>query len=408
MAQERYRTVGALAPQGGWSVELALDRDREPPAPVELAHVPSRIASDGVALAGLLRASELAARVVHPALPPVLGLVERGGGLALASAHVGGVPLPALLAAGGPLPPPLAVHVAGQVARALEAIHGLTGASERPLVHGAVGPEAVRVGRGGEVLLTGLGRSTGGGAAEDVAALGSLLAAAIADPPPDLAAAVVAAAGPEATAGAFWRAIEAAVAPAGPGQLAVWMERMAPELVAEALARHRGFVEALAEEEGPPVDEAAEVPAPADPARTPPPGGTPPPGPPPAGSRAEVVAAPAAASAQQAPPAGREPDWFAPPTAPSTPPPLRAPVSGGAAGPAPSRPATGPRGAPPPLPGARTAEATPAPVPLVGRAPAPPAATPSLLALLGDDRWRAPIVAAAAAIGLILGWLGGR
>jgi len=408
VGRDRFRSVGALAPQDGWKAELALDRGRSPPRPVELAEVGREVASDGVALAALLRACELATRVVHPAVLPVQGLVERGGGMALASAHHPGVALPELLAAGGPLAPPLAIRVAGQVARALEAIHGLTTPGERPLVHGAIGPEAVRIGLAGEVLLVGLGRPSAAGPVDDVAALVALLGRLDPDPPAEVAAALGELTGGEASAGALWRALEAAVAPAEPAQLALWLERMAPEALAAAQARERSVAQAVEEEGSAPAAE------PQRPASTPPPRPAPiagcamPPSSPAGGpgQAAPLVPAGPAVAAPIAGPSVPEPDWFAPPAA--SPPPLKG-----------VPPRAGPR--PPAVP---TAPLAPGAPPVLERGvgvfdhlgqgasipdlPRLPAAPDAFLERLGDDRLRAPIAAVAALLGLVLGWLGGR
>lgn len=190
MTLERFRLAAVLPSEGGWRLELVLDASVAPPKPVVLARIPAAIAGDALALTALMRDVERAVRVVHPSLLPVRGLADAGG-LAVLCDWREGVPLHALLEAGGPLAPPLAARVLRCVAEALQAVHA-TGA-----VHGDVRPERILVAENGAVLLGGLGRSAGPGATpeEDLAGLARLATACLGPAPGagEAAAAVVAA-----------------------------------------------------------------------------------------------------------------------------------------------------------------------------------------------------------------------
>jgi serine/threonine-protein kinase len=381
VATDRFRILSALPAQSGWRVELAIDREVVPPRAVELAHVPSEVGSDAEALAALLRGAELASRVAHPAIQPALGLVEVGGGLALASPFREGEPLQALLAAGGPLSPPLAVRVVAQVAAALQAVHRLVAAGDRPLVHGAVGPETVRIAEDGAVLLTGLGRPAGPGAVpgDDVAGLARLLEACLPELPAPLRQAVLDSIGEVGSAGALGQALSAVEPPATSSDLARALEKAMPQVLEGREDRRRALVQALRAEGGAPADETSEPAAVAGanprvpPALTPPPirpiRNTPvPPGPSmPPGLPAPSAGPPPAPSAE-----GQPPGWQ-----------VRTAMVEGSAD----------RFAAPP------ARAAPGPEEWVAD---------EAISLLDDDRWPGWVAAAAAAVGLALGYLLGR
>jgi hypothetical protein len=258
----------------------------------------------------------------------------------------------------------------------------------------------------------GLGRPSAALPADDVAALVALLGRLDPEPPAELAATLGDLAGPGASAGALWRALEAAVAPAEPAQLALWLERMAPEAVSAAHARERSVAQATEEEAAAPAAAALQ------PVRTPPPRPGPvtasaAPPPPHGGPPAQAALPPAPPSAEPAPPSEEEPgipgpDWFAPPTA--SPPPLKGapPRAVPRPPPVPAVPAS--PGAPPVL--QRAALVGPsvegdrgAPAPTTRR---PPGAPLTFLDLIAADTLRRPIVGVAALLGLVLGWLGGR
>ncbi|MCM2333494.1 MAG: hypothetical protein NDI82_06055, partial [Anaeromyxobacteraceae bacterium] len=259
MPPDRFRLATALPPDGGWRCELALDREARPPRPVALARVPPAVTGDATGLAALARGVDVAMRLVHPALPQVLGLVEVGGAMAVVSAFREGESLRAVLDGGGALTPPLASRVVGEVARALQAIHGFAGAGPKALAHGAVRAENVLVCEDGAVLLTGLGRPVEPSPvpSDDLAALPRLLAECLAPGgagavPPELAPLVadVLPGDLPRTAAEFAEALAAAVQPAAPGALVARVDSAIPRGASARASRRRAISQALLAEAG--------------------------------------------------------------------------------------------------------------------------------------------------------------
>ncbi|HET9554234.1 MAG TPA: hypothetical protein VFP50_14795 [Anaeromyxobacteraceae bacterium] len=253
----RFRVVTALPPDGGWRTELAVDVSATPPRPVVLARVPPAVTGDASVLAALLRGVELAARADHPSILPVLGLAETGGGLAVLGPFREGETVRAVLAGGGPLPPPLAAKVVFDVALAIHAAHALAGVGDRVLCHGDVRAERVLVTEDGGVLLVGLGRPAEAKTtpADDLRAAARLLQACLAPAgqgavPPDLAAVVERALGPEGfqSGAALAAAVASAVTPATPAALAAHVAVAVPAGGALRSARRRALQVALKEE----------------------------------------------------------------------------------------------------------------------------------------------------------------
>jgi streptogramin lyase len=116
-----YR-LDALIARGGMGVvyratHLALER------PVALKVIARQFAGDDGFRARFLRESRLAARLDHPAVVPVFDAREEDGELIVAMRLVEGGDLKKRIRSGGPLPPPEAVALLGQVAGALDAAH---------------------------------------------------------------------------------------------------------------------------------------------------------------------------------------------------------------------------------------------------------------------------------------------
>jgi DNA-binding beta-propeller fold protein YncE len=116
-----YR-LDALIARGGMGVvyratQLALDR------PVALKVIARQLAGDEGFRDRFLRESRLAASLDHPAVVPVFDAREEEGELIVAMRLIEGGDLKKRLGAGGPLPPPEAVALLGQVAGALDAAH---------------------------------------------------------------------------------------------------------------------------------------------------------------------------------------------------------------------------------------------------------------------------------------------
>jgi len=116
-----YR-LDALLARGGMGVvyratHLALER------PVALKVIARQFADDQAFRDRFLRESRLAARLDHPSVVPVFDAREEEGELIVAMRLIEGSDLKKRIDAKGPLPPPEAVKLLGQVAAALDAAH---------------------------------------------------------------------------------------------------------------------------------------------------------------------------------------------------------------------------------------------------------------------------------------------
>ncbi|MBI5549128.1 MAG: protein kinase [Deltaproteobacteria bacterium] len=96
--------------------------------------------------------ARLAARLSSPGLVQVFDFGEGGGLPYLVMEYVAGTDLAALLARGGALPSPLAVHVAGELCQTLSELHAAAG-----VVHRDVTPSNVLVSLEGRIKLADLG-----------------------------------------------------------------------------------------------------------------------------------------------------------------------------------------------------------------------------------------------------------
>jgi Protein kinase domain/PEGA domain len=107
----------------------------------------------------LVEEARIAAALVHKNIVPVLDFDEIDGERLVILEHVDGLDLRELLERAGPLPPPLAVYVAAEVAAALDYAHRRADAAGRPLglVHHDVSAANVLVSWEGEVKLTDFG-----------------------------------------------------------------------------------------------------------------------------------------------------------------------------------------------------------------------------------------------------------
>lgn len=127
---------------------------------VVIKRVRAERAADPRFASRFLDEARIAARLTHPNLVRVLDFGEHDGTWYLALERVHGADLARVLrGAGGPLPAPLALTIAHEVARGLEAAHSSTDASGRPLhlVHRDVCAANVLIGTDGSVRLTDFG-----------------------------------------------------------------------------------------------------------------------------------------------------------------------------------------------------------------------------------------------------------
>jgi YVTN family beta-propeller protein len=127
-----------LIGRGGMG-EVYLAHDPRLDRPVALKLLSSELAEDEGFRKSLLRESRLAASLDHPNAVPIYEAGEEDGRLFVAMRYVAGTDLRALLRREGALDPARAVHLAGQVATALDAAHA------DGLVHRDVKPSNVLV-----------------------------------------------------------------------------------------------------------------------------------------------------------------------------------------------------------------------------------------------------------------------
>ncbi|MFE6787440.1 protein kinase [Streptomyces sp. NPDC057680] len=179
----RYRLLDVLAEGATGTVWRALDEtDRHEVALKEL-RAPDGLPADEVPLLHARREREAraAARISHPAVVRVLGVVTEDGRPWVVMELVRGLSLAETLDAAGPLPPREAARVGAEV------LAGLRAAREAGAPHREVDPEHVLLSNDGRVVVTGFGTAPGDdpGPAAELRALGRLLdAAASARPSP--------------------------------------------------------------------------------------------------------------------------------------------------------------------------------------------------------------------------------
>jgi serine/threonine protein kinase len=107
--------------EGGTAQVFSADHDER--GEVALKVLRSRLASDPVAVKRFLREAEFGARVVHPNVVRTFDFGEDNGVYYLALEWAGGEPLEQFITRSGPIAPPVAAIIIGQLAEALSEAH---------------------------------------------------------------------------------------------------------------------------------------------------------------------------------------------------------------------------------------------------------------------------------------------
>ncbi|MEU5217979.1 protein kinase [Streptomyces sp. NPDC020807] len=162
----RYRLLDVLAEGATGTVWRALDETRVHEVALKEFRAPDGLPADELPLlyARLERGARAAARVSHPSVVTVHGVVTEDGRPWVVMELVRGLTLAETLEAGGPLPPAEAARVGAEVLAALRAAR----AAGAP--HRGVRPGHVLLANDGRVVVTGFGAGPG---TEPGAALGA-------------------------------------------------------------------------------------------------------------------------------------------------------------------------------------------------------------------------------------------
>ncbi|MFC8586654.1 protein kinase [Streptomyces sp. NPDC057217] len=169
----RYRLLDVLAEGATGTVWRALDETDGHEVALKDSRVPPGLPADEAPLlhARRERAARAAARISHPSVVRVLGVVTEDGRPWVVTELVRGLTLAETLEAGGPLP-------AREVARVgAEVLAGLRAAREAGVPHPGVRAEHVLLGNDGRVVVTGFGGAPedDAGPAAEPRSLGALL-----------------------------------------------------------------------------------------------------------------------------------------------------------------------------------------------------------------------------------------
>ncbi|MFF0557192.1 protein kinase [Streptomyces sp. NPDC004266] len=175
----RYRLLDVLAEGATGTVWRALDETDRHEVALKEFRAPAGLPADDIPLlyARREREARAAARISHPSVVRVLGVVTEDGRPWVVTELVRGLTLAETLDADGPLPAREAARVGAEV------LAGLRAAREAGVPHRGVGPGQVLLANDGRVVVTGFGGapdgSTGPGAG--LRSLGALLEAAADD-----------------------------------------------------------------------------------------------------------------------------------------------------------------------------------------------------------------------------------
>ena len=131
-----YEIVGLLGAGGMGEVYRA--RDARLQRDVAIKVLPTGLAADPERLARFEREAQVLASLNHPHISHVYGIEERDSVRGLVMELVAGVTLHQLLAS-GPVPIPECLHIARQIADAIDAAH------ERGIVHRDLKPANIKI-----------------------------------------------------------------------------------------------------------------------------------------------------------------------------------------------------------------------------------------------------------------------
>ncbi|WP_432123238.1 protein kinase domain-containing protein [Streptomyces sp. S1] len=169
----RYRLLDVLAEGATGTVWRALDETDGHEVALKDSRVPPGLPADEAPLlhARRERAARAAARISHPSVVRVLGVVAEDGRPWVVTELVRGLTLAETLEAGGPLPAREAARVGAEV------LAGLRAAREAGVPHPGVRAEHVLLGNDGRVVVTGFGGAPedDAGPAAELRSLGALL-----------------------------------------------------------------------------------------------------------------------------------------------------------------------------------------------------------------------------------------
>lgn len=175
----RYRLLDVLAEGATGTVWRALDETDRQEVALKEFRAPAGLPADEVPLlyARREREARAAARISHPSVVRVLGVVTEDGRPWVVTELVRGLTLAETLDAGGPLPAREAARVGAEV------LAGLRAAREAGVPHRGVTPGQVLLANDGRVVVTGFGGAPDEGTdpGADLRALGALLEAAADD-----------------------------------------------------------------------------------------------------------------------------------------------------------------------------------------------------------------------------------
>jgi len=162
----RYRIVRRIAVGGMGDIFLARNEGAAGfVRPVVVKQIRREFMRDASMVKMFEREARINARLMHPNIVPVVDFQEERGTYYMVLEYVHGLSLTKWLTfhrlASRPMSPALVVHVADQVARALDAAHGVVSpdGTPTPIIHRDVSPANILISMDGRVRLTDFGIS---------------------------------------------------------------------------------------------------------------------------------------------------------------------------------------------------------------------------------------------------------